>query len=327
MRFNLIRNFCGVVLAAAAASAPILAQAQTYPAKPVTWLVPYPPGGGSDVIARTIGAQLSKQLNQTVIIENKPGAATMIGAQAAARSAPDGYTIFSGDNATYVFNSALYKKMQYDPQKDFAPITLIARFPLLLVANPNAGFKNAKDLIEQVKRSPGKYNYASVGPGSPHHLAMEMIKQKAGAFIVHIPYRGAGPAVQDLLAGQVPMMVLDLATALPHIKTGKLTALAVASGNRLPLQPDVPTLKEIGLGDVEMYAWQGVAVPAGTPKEIVSRLNAEVSKAIAAPDVIKRLTDLGVEPLSGSPEQMADYIKTETERWHALIKERRLTLD
>jgi tripartite-type tricarboxylate transporter receptor subunit TctC len=323
MRFNLIRNFCGIALAAAT----VLAQAQTYPTKPVTWLVPYPPGGGSDVIARTIGAQLSKQLNQTVIIENKPGAATMIGAQAAARSAPDGYTIFSGDNATYVFNSALYKKMQYDPQKDFAPITLIARFPLLLVANPNAGFKNAKDLIEQVKRSPGKYNYASVGPGSPHHLAMEMIKQKTGAFIVHIPYRGAGPAVQDLLAGQVPMMVLDLATALPHIKTGKLTALAVASGNRLPSQPDVPTLKEIGLGDVEMYAWQGMAVPAGTPKEIVSRLNAEVTKAIAAPDVVKRLTELGVDPLSGTPEQMADYIKSETARWHALIKERRLTLD
>jgi tripartite-type tricarboxylate transporter receptor subunit TctC len=144
---------------------------------------------------------------------------------------------------------------------------------------------------------------------------------------VHIPYRGAGPAVQDLLAGQVPMMVLDLATALPHIKTGKLTALAVASGNRLPLQPDVPTLKEIGLGDVEMYAWQGMAVPVSTPKEIVSRLNAEVTKAIAAPEVQKRLTDLGVEPLSGSPEQMANYIKTETARWHALIKERRLTLD
>jgi tripartite-type tricarboxylate transporter receptor subunit TctC len=323
MRFNLVKGFCGVLLAAAG----LFAHAQDYPNKPVTWVVPYPPGGGSDVIARTIGGQLSKQLNQPVIIENKPGAATMIGAQAAAKSAADGYTIFSGDNATYVFNSALYKKMQYDPQKDFAPITLIARFPLLLVANPNAGFKNAKDLIEQVRRAPGKYNYASVGPGSPHHLAMEMIKQKTGSFIVHIPYRGAGSAVQDLLAGQVPMMVLDLATALPHIKTGKLTALAVASGSRLPLQPDVPTLREVGLGDVEMYAWQGMAVPVNTPKDIVARLNAEVSKAIAAPEVQKRLTGLGVEPLSGSPEQMANYIRTETARWHALIKDRQLTLD
>jgi tripartite-type tricarboxylate transporter receptor subunit TctC len=323
MRINVIKSVCGVLLAAAG----VFAHAQDYPNKPVTWIVPYPSGGGSDVIARTIGAQLSKQLNQSVIIENKPGAATMIGAQAAARSPADGYTIFSGDNATYVFNSALYKKMQYDPQKDFAPITLIARFPLLLVANPNAGFKSAKDLFEQVKRAPGKYNYASVGPGSPHHLAMEMIKQKTGSFIVHIPYRGAGPAVQDLLAGQVSMMVLDLATALPHIKTGKLTALAVASASRQPLQPDVPTLKEIGLGDVEMYAWQGMAVPVSTPKDIVTRLNAEMTKAIAAPEVQKRLADLGVEPLSGSPAQMADYIKTETARWHALIKERQLTLD
>jgi tripartite-type tricarboxylate transporter receptor subunit TctC len=323
MRINVIKSVCGVLLAAAG----VFAHAQDYPNKPVTWIVPYPSGGGSDVIARTIGAQLSKQLNQSVIIENKPGAATMIGAQAAARSPADGYTIFSGDNATYVFNSALYKKMQYDPQKDFAPITLIARFPLLLVANPNAGFKSAKDLFEQVKRAPGKYNYASVGPGSPHHLAMEMIKQKTGSFIVHIPYRGAGPAVQDLLAGQVSMMVLDLATALPHIKTGKLTALAVASASRQPLQPDVPTLKEIGLGDVEMYAWQGMAVPVSTPKDIVTRLNAEMTKAIAAPEVQKRLADLGVESLSGSPAQMADYIKTETARWHALIKERQLTLD
>lgn len=321
--FNMVKMICGVLLATGSA----LAHAQAYPSKPVTWIVPYPPGGGSDVIARTIGAQLSKQLNQPVIIENKPGAATMIGAQTAARSAPDGYTVFSGDNATYVFNSALYKKMPYDPQKDFAPITLIGRFPLLLVVNPNAGFKSAKDLIEQVKRSPGKYNYASVGPGSPHHLAMEMIKQKTGTFIVHIPYRGAGPAVQDVLAGQVPMMVLDLATALPHIKAGKLNALAVASGSRLALQPDVPTLKEIGLGDVEMYAWQGMAVPANTPKDIVARLNAEMTKAIAAPEVNKKLVDIGVEPLSSSPEQMADYIKTETARWHALIKDRQLSLD
>ncbi|MBC7500895.1 MAG: tripartite tricarboxylate transporter substrate binding protein, partial [Herminiimonas sp.] len=177
-----------------------LAIAQSYPVRNVKWIVPYPPGGGSDVIARTIGAQLSKQLAQPVIIDNRPGAATMIGADAAARSPADGYTIFSGDNGTYVFNSALYKKMSYDPQKDFAPVTLIARFPLVLVVNPNAGFKNAQDLIAQVRRAPGKFNYASGGAGSPHHLAMEMIKQKADAYIVHIPYRGAAPALQDVLA-------------------------------------------------------------------------------------------------------------------------------
>jgi tripartite-type tricarboxylate transporter receptor subunit TctC len=320
---RLVRLLAGLAFCAGS----VFAQAQSYPNKPLRWIVPYPPGGGSDVIARTIGNQLSKQLGQPVVIENKPGAGTIIGAEMAARSAPDGYTILSGDNGTFVFNSALYKKLPYDPQKDFAPVSLIARFPLVLVVNPNAGFKTAKDMIEQVRRAPGKFNYASVGAGSPHHLAMEMIKQKTGAFMVHIPYRGAGPAVQDVLANQVPMMVLDLATALPHLKSGKLNALAVASASRLSQLPDVPTLKEAGIGDVEMYAWQGVAVPAATPKDILARLNGEIVKAVAAPEVSKRLADLGIEPLSGTPEQMANYIKTETTRWHALIKERQLTLE
>ncbi|MFC7514490.1 Bug family tripartite tricarboxylate transporter substrate binding protein [Herbaspirillum sp. GCM10030257] len=324
MRYPLIlKLIAGTALIAAGT----LANAQSYPSKPVRWVVPYPPGGGSDVIARTIGAQLSKQVGQPVVIENKPGAGTIIGAETAARSPGDGYTVFSGDNGTFVFNGALYKKLSYDPQKDFAPVSLIARFPLLLVANPGAGFKDAKDLISKVKAAPGKYNYASVGAGSPHHLAMEMFKQRTGAFIVHIPYRGAGPAVQDVLAGQVPMMILDLATALPHIRTGKLTALAVASDKRLSLQPDVPTLKELGYNDLEMYAWQGMAVPVATPKDIVARLNSEVNKALTAPDVTKRLTDLGIEPLPGTQEQMASYIKSETTRWHALIKERGITLD
>lgn len=321
------KNIISLLAAGLLALSSSLAFAQSYPARNVKWIVPYPPGGGSDVIARTIGAQLSKQLAQPVIIDNRPGAATMIGAEAAARSPADGYTIFSGDNGSYVFNSALYKKMSYDPQKDFAPVTLIARFPLVLVVNPNAGFKNAQDLIAQVRRAPGKFNYASVGAGSPHHLAMEMIKQKADAYIVHIPYRGAAPALQDVLAGQVPMMVLDLATALPQIKSGRLNALAVASPNRLPQLPDAPTLKEVGLGDVEMYAWQGIVVPANTPKDIVARLNAEIIKAIATPEVNKKLVDFGVEPLSGTPEQMSAYIKSETVRWHALIKERKLALD
>src|SRR6476620_506162 len=186
------------LLAGLALSAAV--HAQGLPAKPLRWIVPYPPGGGSDAIARTIGAQLSKQVGQPVVIENKPGAGTIIGAETAARATPDGTTILSGDNGTFVFNSALYKKLPYDPQKDFAPVTLIARFPLLLVANPAAGFTDAKDWLAKVKGAPGKYNYASVGAGSPHHLAMELIKQKAGAYIVHIPYRGAGPAVQDVLA-------------------------------------------------------------------------------------------------------------------------------
>ncbi|HEY8606240.1 MAG TPA: tripartite tricarboxylate transporter substrate binding protein [Noviherbaspirillum sp.] len=317
------RLILGLVLAAASA----VAQAQAWPSKPVKWIVPYPPGGGSDTIARAIGQQLSSQVGQPVVIENRPGAGTIIGAEAASRSAPDGYTIFSGDNASYVFNSALYRKLPYDPQKDFAPVALIARFPLLLVANPAAGFADARDLIAKLRQSPGKYSYASVGAGSPHHLAMEMFKQRSGTFAVHIPYRGAGPAVQDVLGNQVPVMMLDLATALPHLKSGKLKALAVASGKRLALQPEVPTMQELGFGDVEMYAWQGIAVPAGTGGDVVARLNAEVNKALAAPEVHKRLGDLGVELLGGTPQQMADYLRSETTRWHALIKERKITLD
>jgi tripartite-type tricarboxylate transporter receptor subunit TctC len=323
MRIDKIKSIFGTILLAAS----FAVQAQGYPEKPLKWIVPYPPGGGSDVIARAIGAQLSKQIGQPVIVENRPGAGTIIGAEAASRAAPDGYTVFSGDNGTFVFNSVMYKKLPYDPQADFAPVTLLARFPLLLVTHPDAGFKSGKDWIAQVKGAPGKFNYASVGAGSPHHLAMEMIKHRLGAHIVHIPYRGAAPAVQDVLAGHVPMMILDLATALPHIRAGKLNALAVASANRLTQLPDVPTLKEAGLDNVEMYAWQGLAVPDDTPKEIVSRLNAEVTKAMAAPEVVKRLTDFGVEPLPGTPEQMAGYIKSESARWHPLIKERKLTVD
>ena len=320
---RIARPVLGLLFAAVAA----LAQAQAWPSKPVRWIVPYPPGGGSDTIARAIGQQLSSQLGQSVVIENRPGAGTLIGAEAAARSTPDGHTIFSGDNATYVFNSALYRKLPYDPQKDFAPVALIARFPLLLVANPAAGFSDTKDLIAKLKAAPGKFSYASVGAGSPHHLAMEMFKQRAGLFAVHIPYRGAGPAVQDVLGNQVPMMMLDLATALPHLKSGKLQALAVASGSRLAQQPNVPTLKELGFDDIEMYAWQGIAVPVGTPPEVVGRLNAEVNKALAAPEVQKRLGELGVELLGGTSRQMADYLQSETARWHPLIKERKITLD
>lgn len=323
MHLTIGKLIVGLCFAVSSASA----LAQAFPNKPLRWVVPYPPGGGTDMIARTIGNQVSKQLGQPVVIDNKPGAGTIIGAEAAAKSAPDGYTMLSGDNATFVFNSALYKKLPYDAQKDFAPVTLIARFPLMLVVNPNSGFKNAKDWLDQVKRAPGKYNYASVGAGSPHHLAMEMLKQQTGAFIVHIPYRGAGPAVQDVIAGQVPMMMLDTAVAMPHVKAGRLNVLAVATPARLPQLPDVPTMKEIGFGDTEMYAWQSVAVPVGTPQDVVSRLNAEITKAIANPDVNKKLTDFGVDPLSGTPEQMANYIKTETVRWHALIKQRGLTLD
>jgi len=311
----------------ALAAAPLAALAQSWPSRPIRWVVPYPAGGGSDFLARTVGAQLEKQLGQPIVIDNRPGAATMIGAEAVAKAAPDGYTVLSADNGTLIFNTALYRKVPYDPVKDFAPIGLMARFPLILVTNPNTGFKSARDLVAAAKQRPGWLSYASAGAGSPHHLAMELFKQKSGAFIVHIPYRGAAPAVQDVLGNQLPVMVIDTAVGLPHIRAGKLVPLGVFSRQRLAALPNVPTLEEQGVGDTEVYAWQGMVAPAATPREVTSRLSAELGRAIAVPEVTRKLQDFGLEPIPGSAEQMAQYVRAETARWHALIRERNLTLD
>lgn len=300
---------------------------QVYPAKQVRWIVPYPAGGGSDFLARTVAAQMEKQLGQPLVVENRPGAATMIGAEAVARAAPDGYTLMTGDNGTFVFNTALYKKVPYAPLQDFAPIGLMARFPLIVVANPAIGFNTMRDLVETAKKSPGTLSYASVGAGSPHHLAMEMIKDRTGAYIVHIPYRGAAPAVQDVLGNQLPVMVIDTAVGLPHIRSGKLVPLGVMSKQRLATLPNVPTLEEQGIRDTEVYAWQGMVVPAATPREITSRLTAELNRAITTPEVSRKLEEFGLEPIPGTAEQMVAYIKSETARWHTLIKQRGLTLE
>lgn len=313
--------------AAALLALPARSLAQSYPAKPLRWIVPYPPGGGSDFLARTLGAQLERQLGQPVVIENRPGAATMIGAEAAARAAPDGYTLLTADNGTLVFNSALYRKIPYDPARDFAPVGLMARFPLILVTNPSTGYKTAGDLIAAARQRPGGLSYASAGAGSPHHLAMELVKQHSGAYIVHIPYRGAAPAVQDVLGNQVPVMVVDTAVGLPHLRAGKLVPLGVLSRQRLASLPHVPTLEEQGIADTEVYAWQGLVVPAATPREVTARLADELNRAIGTPEVATKLQEFGLEPIAGTPDQMADYVKRETARWHALIRVRGLTLD
>lgn len=325
---RLRRRFNRALLAAGALAAlPSLRAQTTFPTRPIKWIVPYPAGGGSDFLARTVGEQLQKQMSQPVVIENRPGAATMIGAEAVARAPADGYTVLTVDNGTLVFNAALYRKMPYDPVKDFAPIGLMARFPLILVANPASGYKSAKDLVAAAKAQPGQLSYASVGAGSPHHLAMELVKQQADLYVLHIPYRGAAPAVQDVLGNQVPVMVIDTAVGLPHIRSGKLVALGVLSRQRLPALPNVPTLEEQGIRETEVYAWQGMVVPAATPRDIVMRLSNELSRAISTPEVNRKLQDFGLEPTPSTPEQMAAFVKAETERWHALIKRRGLTLE
>lgn len=311
---------------AALSLAPLAARADVWPSKPIRWIVAYPAGGGSDFLARQLAPQLGKQLGQTLVIDNRPGAAGIIGTDMAAKAAPDGYTILTGDNGAMVFNGAMYKKLPYDP-KDFTPVGFMARFPLILAVNPASGFTSAKQLLDELKKSPGKYSYASPGIGSPHHLAMELLKDRTGTFVVHVPYRGTALALQDVIGGQVPMMVLDTAAGLPQIRTGKVKALAVMSKRRIPSLPDVPTLEEVGVKGFEVTAWQGLFVPKGTPADVVSHLSAEVNRALLTPEVKARLEDFGLEVVPSDGPALGMFIQRETQFWHTLIRDRKLSAE
>jgi tripartite-type tricarboxylate transporter receptor subunit TctC len=317
----------GAFITALALSAGSAAFAQPYPSKSVRWVVGYSAGGGSDVLARTVAVQLSKQLGQQVLIDNRPGGAQVIAAEIVKESPPDGYTVLTGDNGTLVYNTALFNNLPYDPQKDFAPVGLMARFPLVLVANPAAGWNSAKDLVEAIRKAPGTIDYASAGIGSPHHLAMEMLKESARLDITHIAYKGAAPAIQGVLSGQVPLMVVDTATGGPMLKAGRLQPLAVFSKERLPAFPDVPTLMELGYTDIETFAWQGMVVPAGTPKEVVAKLSGELQKALRTPEVEHKLREIGIEPFPSDAQTMAKYLGEELRYWPKLIRERHISLD
>lgn len=304
-----------------------LAQAQAFPAKNVRWVVPYPAGGGSDFLARTIGQQLASQVNQTILVDNKPGGNTSIAAAEVARAPADGYTILSADNGTMVFNSALYAKLPYNPDKDLTPVTLMGKFPMILVVGPDSDAKDAKDFVAKAKAQPGRINYGSAGAGSPHHLAMELLKVNAGLHLVHIPYRGAAPALADLAGGQVPAMMVDLAAGAAFIKSGKIRPLAVANPTRLAQLPDVPTFAELGFKGVEAAAQVGVVAPAGTPAEVVNTLQKQIATAINTPAVRQKLIDFGIEPVASTPKEYSDLIRSEVVRWHALIKKQKISLD
>lgn len=324
----MLQSVRAAVVAIASMLAAFAVHAQVYPAKPLRLVVPYPAGGGTDFFARAVGAQLSVQLGQSVVVENRPGAATIIGAEAVAKSAPDGYTLLLGDTATFAVNPSLYKKLPYDPGKDLAPITMTGRFALLLVVNPGKlPASSVKELVEEARKAPGKFDYASPGPGSPHHLAMEMFKQRTGVQFTHVPYKGAGPAIQDLLGGQIPLMFLDLAAGAPQIKAGKLKALAVASDRRIAALPDLPTVAESGVPGFEAWAWQALAVPIATPREIVARLNAEFRKAVGVPELRQKLIDAGIDPLQSSPEDASAYIRGEALKWSKVISDGKITVE
>ena len=311
-----IARLLGVVVFALSTSA----FAQTWPAKPIKWIVPFAPGGTTDILARTIGEKLTVALGQPVIIENKPGAGGGVGAEFTAKAPPDGYTIMGGTISTHAINASLYKSLPYDPVKDFVPITLIARVPNMLVINPDIPAKNVADLITLLKANPGKYSFASSGNGTSQHLSGELFKSIAGVDMQHIPYKGSPPALQDVVGGQVAMTFDNITTAWPLAKGGKLRALAVTTSKRSEIAPDVPTLSESGLAGYEVGSWQGVFAPAGTPAAIVKRLNAEIVKIINMPDVKEKLIGLGAEPVGNTSEEFAALVKTEVVKWAEVVK-------
>lgn len=303
------------------------AAAQNYPDKAIRWIVPYPAGGGSDFLARSIGQELSASIAQPVLIENKPGGNTAIAAVDTARSKPDGYTIMSADNGTLVFNSVLYKSLTYDAVKDLKPVTLMGKFPMILVVDPASGIGSVKEFVELAKAKADSVNYGSAGAGSPHHLAMELLKVEAGLDIMHIPYRGAAPALVDVAGGQVQGMMVDLAAGAGLIKSGKVKALAVANPTRLAQLPDVPTFAEQGYPKVEAAALVGIVAASETPDEIVAALNERVVAVINTPSVRQRLLDFGIEPVGDTPVQYAELLNNERSRWHKLIRDLNITLE
>ena len=313
---RIVSAFAALTLAVFASAA----SAQAWPAKPIKWIVPFAPGGTTDILARTIGEKLARALGQPVIIENKPGAGGGVGAEFTAKAPPDGYTIMGGTISTHAINASLYKSLTYDPIKDFAPITLIARVPNMLVVNPDVPAKNVAELIALMKANPGKYTFASSGNGTSQHLSGELFKAMAGVEMQHIPYKGSPPALQDVVAGQVTMTFDNITTAWPLAKGGKLRALAVTTAKRASIAPDVPTLAESGLTGYEVGSWQGVFAPAGTPPEIVKRLNAEIVKIINQPDVKEKLVSLGAEPVANTSEEFGALVKAEVAKWADVVK-------
>jgi tripartite-type tricarboxylate transporter receptor subunit TctC len=307
-------------LMAVALTTTSLAGAQTYPSKPIRLICPFPPAGAVDIASRAIASELSKILGQTVTVENRPGAGGNIGGAEAARSAPDGYTLFMTTSGINAINPALYAKMPFDPIKDLAPVAALVSLSNVLVVHPSVKANSVADVIAMAKAEPGKMNYASSGNGTSIHMSGEMFKHLAKVDIVHIPYKGSGPAMSDLLGGQVMMMFDNIPSALPHIKAGKLRALAVTGAKRDPLLPDVPTVAEAGVPGYESGVWFGLAVPAVTPKDEIARLNEAAVKGTKAPEYIKRMTELGYTIIGSTPEQMAEMNKVETARWGPIVK-------
>ena len=298
------------------------ALAQAYPIKPVRVVVPYPPGGVGDTTMRAIAQQLSESLGQPFVIDNKPGASQMIGADAVAKAAPDGYTLFLGSVTSLAINVSSQKKMPYDPVKDFAPVSMLYFSPMYLVVNPAVPAQSVKELVALAKAQPGKLSFASIGQGGSIHLAGEMFKSMAGVDITHIPYKGSGPALTDIIGGQVSLMFDAGVSALPQVRAGKLRALAITTAKRVDSTPELPTVAEAGgLPNYEATLWFGLVAPAATPRDIVNRLSQELAKILRQPALQARFANLGVEFSASSPDEFATYIRAETLKWGKVFRD------
>ena len=302
------------------------AAAQDYPTKPIRLIAPFAPGGATDVLARIAGQKLHERLGQPVIVENRTGAGGNIGAEQAARAAPDGYVLLMG-GVPHAISVSLYPKLGYDLVKDLSAIAEVASFPSMIVLHPSLSSKSVKELIALAKARPGQLNFGSAGNGSPNHLALELFKTLAGVSMMHIPYKGAGQVVGDLLAGQLQLASMGFPVAMPHVKAGKLRAIAVTGAARSPLLPEVPTVAEAGLAGYDVSSWYGVFGPAALPRDIVTKLNAEIGRGINAPELKERLAALGAEPSTKSPDAFAQYVRDEIAKWAKVVKASGAKLD
>jgi tripartite-type tricarboxylate transporter receptor subunit TctC len=298
---------------------PWLAWGQSYPSKPITLIIPFPPGGPTDVTGRVLAEKLSLALKQQVVVDNRAGASGNVGAVAAARAAPDGYTLFFATGGTHGINPSLYRNAGFDPIRDFAPVAWITVSPNIIVVHPSFPATTVKELIDLAKANPDKYSSAAPGQGSTPHMAGELFKRAAGISIVHVPYKGSGPALNDVMGGHIPIMFDGIPSAMPHIRAGRLRALGVTSLQRVPTAPDIPTVAET-LPGFEANGWFALFAPAGTPTEIVNKLNAEVNRILEQPDVKQRYAGLGAITVGGPPEKLRDQVKAEVERWGELIR-------
>ena len=320
---NRIRYCCMVALVALAPAA----LAQAYPTRPIRMVVHFPPGGPTDLVARTLGQKMSEAWGQQVIVDNRPGAGGIVGVEAVVRAAPDGYTLLFATGGSMSITPALGKKLPYDVFTDVAPVSLVVINPQILVLHPSVPANSVRELIKLAKTKPGQMNYASVGPGSPQHLGGEMLKAMTGIDMVHIPYKGTAPAVTDLLAGQVSLMFNSMPSVLPHVRVGRLKGIAVSTAKRSPAAPDIPTVAESGVPGFQYATWYGLFAPAATPKEVIAKVSAETVRIMQDKTVAQRLIHEGAEPAAGTPGELARYMRVEFEQWKKTIAAANLKID